>query len=357
VELVATLDELLAAGNGDDIADLRKDTAGLLHSIVAAMNVNNFVVRPQRKTVEQYAAGDSWNCLTLEQQVELQNIAGLPSELTDEDQDAKQFDLLMLHLQLALLSTDKSFKRMSDQVRDMAGKLSEMKSIPMVAMHMELILEVQTDEFWEGVTLPILENVRKKLRSLMKLIERKKRNQVYTDFEDVLGAETEVEFKGISAAGDYVRFKAKALQFLKAHEDDTVIHKLRWNEPLTPADLAKLETMLVEAGTGTAADVELAKKEALGLGLFVRSLVGLDRDAAKQAFGSFLQDKALDANQIDFINLIIDHLTQRGWMDASALYESPFVDYSSKGVEGLFNSSQVDKLFSILHEIRQRAAA
>jgi type I restriction enzyme, R subunit len=44
-------------------------------------------------------------------------------------------------------------------------------------------------------------------------------------------------------------------------------------------------------------------------------------------------------------------------MDASALYESPFVDYSTKGVDGLFNTVQVDKLVSILNEVRQRAAA
>jgi type I restriction enzyme R subunit len=357
VELVASLDKLLAAGNSDGITELRTETAGLLHSIVAAMNVNNFVVRPQRKLVEQYTDAQAWKHLTLEQQAELVSVAALPSELADEDQDAKQFDLLMLRLQLALLNSDKSFKRMSQQVRTIAGDLSEMKSIPMVARQMALILEVQTDEFWQDVTLPILENVRKKLRALMKLIERKKRNQVYTDFEDELGAETEIAFKGISTAGDFARFKAKALQFLKAHENDPVIHKLRWNEPLTSDDLVKLETMLVEAGTGTSEDLELAKKESPGLGLFVRSLVGLDRDAAKQAFGSFLQDKALDANQIDFINLIIDHLTQRGWMDASALYESPFVDYSSKGVDGLFSTTQVDKLVSILEEVRQRAAA
>ena len=29
---------------------------------------------------------------------------------------------------------------------------------------------------------------------------------------------------------NYERFKAKALQFLKAHENDIVIHKLRWND-------------------------------------------------------------------------------------------------------------------------------
>ena len=354
---MATLDKLPTSEKADGIAELRTETASLLHSIVAGMNVNNFVVRPQRRMVEQYADAKAWELLTIEQQAELENVAGLPSELADEDQDAKQFDLLMLRLQLALMSADKSFQRMRQQVRDMASDLAEMKSIPMVAQHMALILEVQTDEFWQDVTSPILENVRKKLRALIKLIERKKRNQVYTDFVDELGAETEIQFKGISTACDYARFKAKALQFLKAHENDTVIHKLRWNEPLTPTDLAQLEKMLVEAGTGTSEDVELAKKESFGLGLFVRSLVGLDRDAAKQVFGCFLQDKALDANQIDFINLIVDHLTQRGWMDTSALYESPFVDYSSKGVDGLFNSTQVDKLVSILDDVRQRAAA
>ena len=114
----------------------------------------------------------------------------------------------------------------------------------------------------------------------------------------------------------------------------------------------------MEAGTGSNKDFDRAKKESLGPGLFVRSLVGLDREAAKQAFGSFLQDKALSASQIDFIDLIIDHLTKRGWMDASALYESPFVvDYSSKGVHGLFDSAQVDRLVAILTEVRLRAAA
>jgi type I restriction enzyme, R subunit len=232
-----------------------------------------------------------------------------------------------------------------------------MGSIPMVAQQMALILEIQTNEFWQDVTTPMLENVRKKLRGLMNLIERRKRNQIYTDFEDEIGPETEIEFAGVSTVADYEQFKAKTLQFLKDHEDDTVIHKLRFNEPLTPADLNTLETMLVEAGTGSPGDVARAKVENLGLGLFVRSLVGLDREAAKQAFGSFLLDKTLSANQIEFINLVIDHLTQRGWMEASALYESPFIDLNPYGVDGLFPTAQAAKLVSVLSDIRTRAAA
>jgi type I restriction enzyme R subunit len=356
IELVVALDKLIAAETGDAIAGLRKDTAELLRGLVAAMNVNNFVVRPRRKLVEQYADAKAWEALTLERQAELENIAGLPSELTDEDQEAKQFDLLMLRLQLGVLNSDKSFVRLSRQVRDIAGELAAMASIPMVAQQMPLILEIQSDDYWQGVTTPILEAARKRLRALMKLIEKKKRNPVYTNFADEIGAETEIEFQGI-AVGEYERFKDKALQFLRAHESDPVIIKLRWNEPLTTADLRNLETMLVEAGTGSAEDLDRAKKESLGLGLFVRSLVGLDREAAKQAFASFLQDKSLNANQIDFVNLVIDHLTRRGWMDAGALYESPFTDYNSKGVDGVFSPPHVTHFFSILSEIRQHALA
>jgi type I site-specific restriction endonuclease len=36
--------------------------------------------------------------------------------------------------------------------------------------------------------------------------------------------------------------------------------------------------------------------------------------------------KTLGANQIEFVNLIVDHLTEHGVMPAALLYESPFTD-------------------------------
>src|SRR6202171_6625568 len=114
--------------------------------------------------------------------------------------------------------------------------------------------------------------------------------------------------------------------------------------------------MLVEAGAGTPDDLSRAKQESYRLGLFSRSLVGLDRGAAKEAFAGFLMGKSLTANQIEFVNLTVDHLTQRGWMEPSLLYESPFTDLNSRGVEGVFGSEEVTQLLSILTSIRQHAA-
>jgi type I restriction enzyme, R subunit len=64
----------------------------------------------------------------------------------------------------------------------------------------------------------------------------------------------------------------------------------------------------------------------------------------------------MTANQIEFINLIIDHLTEHGIMEAARLYESPFTDLNPRGVEGLFDAPQVDELLSILTNVRANAA-
>jgi len=115
--------------------------------------------------------------------------------------------------------------------------------------------------------------------------------------------------------------------------------------------------MLGESGVGGPEDIARAKTESQGLGLFVRSLVGLDREAAKEALAGFLSGKTLTANQIEFVNLIVDHLTEHGVMDAALLYESPFTDITPQGPDGLFTSLQVDELVAVLDRVRITAVA
>lgn len=127
------------------------------------------------------------------------------------------------------------------------------------------------------------------------------------------------------------------------------------NKALTAADLTELERMLAENGVGAAEEIERAKAESQGMGLFVRSLIGMDREAAKEALSGFLKGKQLGANQIEFVNLIVDHLTEHGVMDAALLYESPFTDLTPKGPDGLFSSTQVDELVAVIEHVRRTA--
>ncbi len=360
LELISTLDKQFAGetkvNSTSPLIALRDEAASYLRDEVAAMNLENFVVRPQRRLVEKYAEAEIWKILPPEATAELvHQIAGLPSEIETDDEEAKRFDLLVLNLQLAQLNAEPGFMRMRDQVKTIASLLEEQSAIPMIQQKMMLIESIQTDEWWQDVTLPMLENLRKQLRMLIKLIEKKERKIVYTDFEDELGDEVPIELPGFATSDGFEKFREKARRFLQAHEDHISIHKLRTNEPLTASDLEELERILSESGVGSPDDIEKAKIQSNGLGLFVRSLVGMDREAAKNALGVFLTGIKLQANQIEFLDEIVNHLTEHGCMEIERLYESPYTDFSPQGVDGLFDSKQVDQLVSILEEVRKRA--
>ncbi len=370
LELIAALDgsrEALAQvvrepaaiyGDPKTNEEVRQSVAELLQREVAAMNFDNFVVRPHRRLVEKYARPEAWAALAAEALSDLSHeVAGLPAELDPESEEAKRFDLLALGLRRALLRCEPGFERLRDRVQQIAHLLEEKDAIPMVREQMALIQDVQTDEWWQDVTVPMLEVMRRRLRGLVQLIDKRQRKPVFTDFEDLWGGETGFELPGFALGAGRARFLAKARAFLRRRLDHVAIEKLRKNKPLTATDLSELERMLAESGVGDAEEIRRAAAESHGLGLFVRSLVGLDREAAKEAMASFISGKLLSANQLEFINLVTDDLTEHGVMEPARLYESPFTDLTPRGPDALFKAAELDELMRILDGVRATAAA
>jgi type I restriction enzyme R subunit len=368
LEMIAELDKRVAANPmaseaqasyGDQLTDaqLRGELSGLLHQQVAAMNLDNFVVRPRRKSVEKFAKPTSWHTLDGDSLQELsEQVADLPTALLDNDEEAKRFDMLVLRTQLATLQAQPDFISLRERIQAIASALEEQDAIPAIKAQMVLIQAIAGDEWWEDVTIAMLEAARKKLRALVKLIEKSKKNIVYTDFEDELGESTTITLPGVSTGMNLAKFKDKARQFLKAHDSHLSLQRLRRNQPLTPSDLDELGKMLVQAG-GSAEVIQQATEQSHGLGIFIRSLVGLDRETAKQAFSQFVVGTTATASQLEFIDLIVQYLTENGVMDAARLYESPFTDISQQGPEALFLPVRVTEMVRVLEEIRERAVA
>lgn len=199
--------------------------------------------------------------------------------------------------------------------------------------------------------------VRRQLRMLIKLLEKGKRNIVYTDFEDELGESTVVTLPFNTVAVDFDRFKVKTRNFLLAHANNLAFNKLRKNIPITPTDLAELERILLEQAGGNGELIEQAKNEAQGLGLFVRSLVGLEREAAMEALSKFINSTAATAKQITFLKLIVEQLVVDGAMSEERLYESPFTDIAATGPTAIFDLTTVNEIRAALSQIRARAVA
>ncbi len=357
VEIAAHLQDLSENDLKGGLEVLNTDTRSRLYDEVNGMSLDNFLVRTKRRTVEQFQNREAWNRFNTEDRERLiAEVAGLPTALEDNDTAAKQFDYIVLSGQLALLRGEASFARCKEKVMALAAKLEGLGNVPMVAAEMALILDVQTDEYWQDVDAWTLEQMRRRLRALIKLIENDERVIVYTDFEDEIGSATPTHLTGVDVGVDKARFQLKMRHFLAKHANHITILKLRRNEQLTAQDLSELERILVSETSVSSEELSEIKSDG-GLGIFIRSLVGLDREAAKAAFGGFIANSSLNGDQIEFINLIIDHLTEQGAMDPARLYESPFTDLNDLGVSGFFADVDVEKLIHILAQVKQTAVA
>jgi type I restriction enzyme, R subunit len=322
------------------------------------MSLNNFIVRPKRKVVAQYSQREAWNSLTNDEAMDMANqLSALPSQLRDTEEEAKRFDLMILRAQLCILQNNPGFDRLKTSIQDIVEALELQESIPAIRNQMQLIQSLLTDDWWQDVTVGMLEHVRRQLHLLVKLIEKTKRPIIFTDFEDEIGEGNAIDLTLKPVGLNYERFKNKTRDFLREHEDRIAIQKLRRNLPITQSDSDELEKILLEQAANNNDLVDKARDEAGGLDLFVRSLVGLERTAAVEAMSEFLNDSTATASQLEFIRLIVECLTNNGTISDDLFYQSPFTDFAPTEPEGIFPAAKITQLNGLIQNIRQRAVA
>ena len=360
---VQLLTHVQATPDLDPEAALAGSLTTTLHREVAAMNRENFIVRMQLEAVARFQERESWKRLTASDVEILQNeVAGLPSEVETDDIESRLFDLKALKMQLALAEGDTgTFEKHRRRVVEIAMLLEDKSAIPVVAAQLAYLASVQASAFWEGIALNGLEELRLRLRGLVPFLDKKTRTVVYTDFKDEITAVREDAAVWLPKMTG-VEYEKKVQEYLKNHLDHIVIHRLRTNQALTAADLRGLERTLVEIGEDdgrTLLTHLLARSEAPSLPHFVRSMVGMDRAAAQEAFSEFLSNRSLTTPQIRFIEMVIDQLTARGVMEPSALYEAPFSSVNAGGPEALFagRSNVIDGIFEKLKTLRPERLA
>ena len=180
-------------------------------------------------------------------------------------------------------------------------------------------------DYVERAGINEFEHIRENLRDLIKYIPIS-RVRYDTNFDDeILSMEwNESELEN----DDLKNYKAKAEYYIRQHQDNVAIAKLKTNQPLTETDIETLEEILwKEVGTKQDYEHEIGTKP---LGEFVREIVGLDMNAAKEAFSEYLTSTSLDSRQIYFVNQIVEYIVHNGMMkDLSVLQESPFTDQGS----------------------------
>ena len=307
-----------------ELIDFRKSLVEDMVRKVQELNKENFAVRQHLKYVELYANSDSYNALTYEDTLLMgQELAPL---ITPEEDDAKalRFDALMYGIELAYLAGKKYGKARSDLMKKVSAVASVANILEIMAQS-ELIDKILHTDYLENAGINEFENIRENLRDLIKYIPVSKVHYD-TNFDDEI---LSVDWKESELENDDLKnYKAKAEFYVRQHMNDAVIAKLKGNVPLTAADVQALEKALwSEVGTKQDYEAEYGQKP---LGEFVREIVGLDMNAAKEAFAQYLNDAALDSRQIYFVNQIVEYIVHNGMMkDLSVLQEPPFTDCGS----------------------------
>ena len=291
---------------------------------VQELNRENFAVRQHLRYVDQYAVSENYQALTYEDTLMVREELAPLIEPENDDAKALRFDALMYGIELAYLAGKKYSRARHDLIKKVSA-VASVANIPEIMMQAELIDKILHTDYLDNAGIDEFEHIRESLRDLMKYIPTGK--IIYdTDFDDEI---LSIDWKESELDSDDLKnYKAKAEYYVRQHQDNAVIAKLKGNVPLTSADVKKLEEILwSEVGTRQEYQAEYGEKP---LGEFVREIVGLDMNAAKAAFSEYLDETHLDSRQIYFVNQIIEYIVHNGMMkDLSVLQEPPFTDQGS----------------------------
>ena len=349
---------------GDYGAEYRRYLIETLHNRVSGMNLENFMVRPKRKVVEKYQKLDTWWQLDNVDIAELEKeIAVLPTEAEPiapdekEEELALRFDHMLLTMQLGLIGKIGISDYYRDKLTQIASKLESKSSVPAVSDQLEWIQYVQSAHFWTDITLEELEQTRRKLRLLLRFIDKESKGVVYTDFKDTLLGVNENQGVYTFNMDDSLELYRKRVEsYIREHQDDLTIQRIKRNLPITKLDLEELDNKLFDvSGIGDMDSYLKTIHPDKSLGVLIRELIGLDRGAAKEAFAEYLDEAKYNSQQLRFVNTIIDYLTQNGVMSPAMLAKPPFSDIHFEGVFGLFDDAVVMDLRSKIKHIEAQA--
>lgn len=313
-------------------------------------NRDNFIVKQHLRYLDKYSDEENYQNITFPD-VNIVKEEVSPYIMADGDEpSALRFDALIYGLELAHV-VGKNAERAKRDLIKRANALSRLtgKHIDEIDCRKEIIDKVLSDSYVDGAGIIEFEEIRTGLRDIMSFIKSTVRTYDTNFDDDILSTdwhESELE------SDDLKNYKAKAEFYIKQHQDNIVIAKLKTNKPLTTGDVKALEDILwKEIGTRKDYEGEIGDKP---LGEFVREIVGLDMNAAKEAFSEYLNETNYDSRQIYFVNQIVEYVVHNGMIkDMSVLMESPFTDRGS--ITDIFNASVWMGIKKVIDQINANA--
>ena len=328
----------------------RKELTEICRCQIADLNTDLFHVRLALKHVEKFKKPEAFICLSeLDQQELTEHIAPLV-HFDDPDAMALRFDNFIYGFILNVLDESPLVRRDMARLVTTARLLEKKSSIPQVAEKLPLLRQISDPALWKDIDIFKLENIRRELRALICFLdEGSKRKDIITILTDPILDST----AGIPLPEEdpFESYKMKVNRYIEEHKNSLAIYNLTHNISLTRKDYEELERVFTQ---------ELGSKEdyvkTFGdtpFGLLIRKIAKLDHEAVLAAFSEFINDQSLNSRQIAFVQKVITHIEQNGYIeDISVLMKAPF-DKPAKLLD--FDKIRQKKLLAVIQSVRDNA--
>ncbi len=345
--------ELIVALSNNELVDeslqvFNNNLKDQMHWVIVKLNERNFIDLKQYGVVERFVERESWDYLAEEDIAAVGAMLMNLSDMIEDNESTRRFDLLVLDLQTAILELSNFQTLQQKSLRKIAADLGSDNKIPKVAEQIKLIRDLQTDGWWQHATIPLLENVRLSLRTLIMFKGAKH------EFSNQIDVTESVDNFSLQDVDSLVQsdpginqYRLRVKRFIREHQNHMTIHRLKNNERITQSDLDDIEEIIFEREFVISRDIYEQVYGAKPLGVLVRETVGLSRSAANYAFTEFLQLAQLNSEQTHLIHEVVKYFVRNGVM--------PIVDLHYLGLDEVLDEQKAQQVMQIVQAINENA--
>ena len=336
----------------DEYQAFRKTLVTDVAESIKNLNVRRIEVKLKLRYVEKYKDEKSFGMLTDVDKTDIiEHLSPLVSSY-EKDENAVHFDNAMYGIMVSVLESGKNFNRIKNHIQqNVSILLSECSTIPEVKAKIPRLKEIVGEAIWEKKDILVYEKIRLDLRDIMKYLPSHKIKIHYVDFEDEYVERVEGR-KFDMGNHDFDDYRKKVNAYVETHKQHPSIQKLLHNEPISDADYKELERIFTKE-LGTKEEYEVNYKDT-PFGILIRKIAKMDRDAAYAAFVSFIVEERPNAEQIHFINQVVDYVVENGYVkDVLDLMKAPFDRPYKFSI--IFNREEQVKIVQVINAFKSNA--
>lgn len=335
-----------------------------LYSSIIELNKDRFDVKMKIETVMDFSNREVWNHLDKKDCKTILDVLAPLVRPSKEDSDlARFYDKIIYTLMLKRIETPNTVEFLETlnipitKVAIISKKLLKKTTIPEIKHNEELVKLPLNEDFWKKNGLNHLEKIRAGIRELVKYIDPVDQKYVTTNFEDTILEEHIVtKTYGEESSEPYINpfanNKHRLEEIIRENKNNITIRRIQNGDTITKEELKSLEAILFSNNIQKE-QVEKEIGHRLDLVAFIVSLIGLSSENVNAAFADFINKYQLTAVQIQFLDTIKLFLTNNGKIEPSKLYDSPFKNYHSLGIDGVFTENQAEMIFKIVENFNK----